>query len=93
MTKNKSVISVSLLLLLSLLWGSSFLFTKILVEDLHPGQSNFYPLFIRPCDVGTDSLFQKNFDQTKIDVYVCQFSQSRGRDSLDVDGLFTSVFT
>lgn len=36
MTKNKSVISVSLLLLLSLLWGSSFLFTKILVEDLHP---------------------------------------------------------
>lgn len=58
-----------------------------------PGQSNFYPLFIRPCDVGTDSLFQKNFDQTKIDVYVCQFSQSRGRDSLDVDGLFTSVFT
>lgn len=93
MTKNKSVISVSLLLLLSLLWGSSFLFTKILVEDLHPVSLIFIRCLFGLVMLAPILLFQKNFDQTKIDVYVCQFSQSRGRDSLDVDGLFTSVFT
>lgn len=35
-TRTNPLLNVSLLLLLSLLWGSSFLFTKILVEDLHP---------------------------------------------------------